>query len=65
MAIDGPNGEIMMIYDLFDDALSLAELQTVALNISSIAVIWRDYVGKDTSVSALPPISSESVHLRA
>lgn len=65
MAIDGPNGEIMLIYDLFDDQLSLTELQTVVLNISSIASIWRDYVKKDSSGSSLPPISSETVHLRA
>jgi hypothetical protein len=65
MAIDGPQGEIMLIYDLFDDQLSLSELQTVVLNISNIAGIWRDYVGKDSSVSSLPPISSETVHLRA
>lgn len=65
MAIDGPQGDVMLIYDLFDDQLSLAELQTVALNITSIAAIWRDYVRKDNSASALPPISSETVHLRA
>lgn len=65
MAIDGPQGEIMLIYDLFDDQLSLAELQTVVLNITSIAGIWRDYVQKESAASALPPISSETVHLRA
>ncbi len=65
MAIDGPQGDIMLIYDLFDDQLSLAELQTVVLNINSIAAIWRDYVRKDNAESSLPPISSETVHLRA
>lgn len=65
MAIDGPNGEVLLIYDLFDDQLSLSELQTVVLNISSIAEIWRDYVKKDNLASSLPPISSETVHLRA
>ena len=65
MAIDGPQGEVLLIYDLFDDHLSLAELQTVVLNLSNIAAIWRDYVRKDAAAPALPPIGSDSVHLRA
>lgn len=65
MAIDGPNGDVILIYDLFDDHLLVADLQTVVLNLVSIASIWRDYVQKDTSAHALPPIGSESVHLRA
>ncbi|MDO8298162.1 type III secretion system chaperone [Lacisediminimonas sp.] len=65
MAIDGPQGEVMLIYDLFDDHLTVAELQTVVLNLTSIASIWRDYVKKDSNASSLPPIGSESVHLRA
>lgn len=65
MAIDGPQGEVMLIYDLFDDHLTVADLQTVVLNLASIAGIWRDYVKKDNSTASLPPIGSESVHLRA
>jgi hypothetical protein len=65
MAIDGPQGEVMMIYDLFDDHLTVADLQTVVLNLTSIAGIWRDYVRKDPRNSSLPPIGNESVHLRA
>lgn len=65
MAIDGPQGEVMLIYDLFDDHLTVTELQTVVLNLCSIANIWRDYVKKDSSLASLPPIGSESVHLRA
>lgn len=65
MAIDGPQGEVILIYDLFDDILSVSDLQTVALNISSIAAIWRDYVKKDETAASLPPLGGESVHLRA
>lgn len=65
MAIDGPQGEVMLIYDLCDDHLTLGELQTVVLNLANIAEIWRDYVGKDSNSASLPPIGSESVHLRA
>ena len=44
MALSGPGGDLVVIYELFAGDLTLGELQTVLTNFVSIAQIWTVYV---------------------
>lgn len=44
MALSGPGGDLVVIYELFSADLTLGELQTVLTNFVSIAQIWTVYV---------------------
>ena len=44
MALAGPGGELILLYELHASDLMLAELQTVISNFSSIAQVWGMYV---------------------
>ena len=44
MALSGPGGDLVVIYELFSTDLTLGELQTVLTNFVSIAQIWTVYV---------------------
>jgi hypothetical protein len=44
IGMDGPQGELTMIYDFFADLLSPSTLRTVVLNLANLARVWRAYV---------------------
>ncbi len=45
MALSGPGGELVLLYELFfTDELNLSGLQTVLTNFASIAQVWNVYV---------------------
>lgn len=44
MALSGPGGELILLYELFSTDLTLNELQTVLSNFVSIAQVWSVYV---------------------
>lgn len=44
MALSGPGGELILLYELFSTDLTLNELQTVLANFVSIAQVWSVYV---------------------
>lgn len=66
MALDGPEGEVFLIYDLFDDQVSVVDLQGVLLNLANIAGIWGEYVTRaEDQARDSGGLSSDAVHLRA
>jgi hypothetical protein len=66
MALSGPGGELVAIYELFSSDLALNELQTVLTNFVSIAQIWSVYVtGEGDQTSMTLPGSMEMLHLGA
>jgi hypothetical protein len=52
MALSGPGGELVLLYELFVADLSLNELQTVLTNFVSIAQVWSVYVTGEGHQSA-------------
>ncbi len=44
MALAGPGGELILVYELHASELALNELQTVLSNFASIAQVWGIYV---------------------
>ncbi len=66
MALAGPNGELMLLYELFCSELNLNELQTVLTNFVNIAQVWSVYVtGEGEEVSATMPGAVDMLHLGA
>ena len=66
MALSGPGGELVLLYELFTTNLNRNELQTVLINFVSIAQVWSVYVtGEgDQSASSLPS-PTDMLHLGA
>ena len=56
MALSGPGGELVLLYELFAGSLTLNEMQTVLTNFVSIAQVWSVYVTgeSDQAAPALP-----------
>lgn len=66
MALSGPGGELVVIYELFSTDLTLNELQTVLTNFVSIAQIWTMYVTGEGGQSGMPvPGSMDMLQLGA
>ncbi len=66
MALSGPGGELVLLYELFAGSITLNELQIVLTNFVSIAQVWSVYVTgeSDQSAPALPS-SLDMLHLGA
>ena len=66
MALSGPGGELVLLYELFATNLNRNELQTVLINFVSIAQVWSVYVtGEgDQSANGLPS-PTDMLHLGA
>jgi hypothetical protein len=64
-ALAGPDGEVSLLFELFADALPLADLRTVLLNFTHLTRLWGAYVKSDASAPVTAPMSSEEMHLRA
>jgi hypothetical protein len=66
MALSGPGGELVLLYELFSGNLTLNELQTVVSNFVSIAQVWSVYVtGDSDQVAPASPSSLDMLHLGA
>jgi hypothetical protein len=66
MALSGPGGELVLLYELFVSHLSLNELQTVLSNFVSIAQVWSVYVtGENDQPVANLPGPVDMLHLGA
>ena len=64
MALSGPGGELVLLYELFAGNLSLNELQTVLTNFVSIAQVWSVYVtGESDQAAPALPSSLDMLHL--
>ena len=44
MALSGPGGELVLLYEMFATSLNLADMQIVLTNFLSIAQVWSVYV---------------------
>jgi hypothetical protein len=44
IGMDGPQGELVLVYDFFANAPSANTLRTVVLNVAELARIWRAYL---------------------
>jgi len=66
MALSGPGGDLVVIYELFSVDLTLGELQTVLTNFVSIAQIWTVYVTGESEQPGMPlPGSMDMLQLGA
>ncbi len=66
MALSGPGGELVLLYELFASNLSLNELQTVLANFVSIAQVWSVYVtGESDQAAPALPSSLDMLNLSA
>ncbi len=66
MALAGPNGELMLLYELFCSELNLNELLTVLSNFVNIAQVWSVYVtGEGEDMGAAMPGAVDMLHLGA
>lgn len=66
MALSGPGGELVLLYELFVADLSLNELQTVLTNFVSIAQVWSVYVtGEGNQLAENLPGAMDMLHLGA
>ena len=66
MALSGPGGELILLYELFGSDLTLNELQTVLTNFVSIAQVWSVYVtGESDQPASKLPGSMEMLQLGA
>ena len=65
MALAGPNGELMLLYEMYIEGLLLNDLQTVLSNFVSIAQVWSVYVSGEEDQIAVMPAPIDMLHLGA
>ncbi len=67
MALSGPGGELILLYELFfTEELNLPGLQTVLTNFASIAQVWTVYVtGESEQPAANLPGAADMLQLGA
>ncbi len=66
MALSGPGGELVLLYELHASGLSLPDLQVVLSNFASIAQVWSVYVtGESENPVAGTPGPMDMLHLGA
>lgn len=66
MALAGPGGELILLYELHASELTLNELQTVLSNFTSIAQVWSVYVmGESEQPVGSIPGPMDMLHLGA
>jgi hypothetical protein len=64
MALSGPGGELVLLYEMHASALSLNELQVVLTNFLSIAQVWSVYVtGESENPVTGAPGAVDMLHL--
>jgi len=66
MALSGPGGELVLLYELFASNLNRNELQTVLINFVSISQVWSVYVtGEGDEPAGQLPSPTDMLHLGA
>ena len=66
MALAGPGGDLMLLYELYVDGLMLNDLQIVISNFSNISHVWSLYVtGESQEVIGNVPGPMDMLHLGA
>lgn len=66
MALSGPGGELVLLYELFASNLNRSELQTVLINFVSISQVWSVYVtGEGEQPVSNLPSPTDMLHLGA
>ncbi len=66
MALAGPGGDLMLLYELYVDQLMLNDLQIVISNFSSISQVWSVYVtGESQELLGNVPGPMDMLHLGA
>lgn len=66
MALAGPGGELILLYELHASELSVNELQVVISNFSSIAQVWSVYVmGEGEQPAGNIPGPMDMLHMGA
>ena len=66
MALSGPGGELVLLYELFASNLNRNELQTVLINFVSISQVWSVYVtGEAEQPASKLPSPTDMLHLGA
>jgi hypothetical protein len=66
MALSGPGGELVLLYELFASNLNRNELQTVLINFVSISQVWSVYVtGEGEQPASNLPSPTDMLHLGA
>lgn len=66
MALSGPGGELVLLYELFAANLTINELQVVLTNFLSIAQVWSVYVtGESENPVTGAPGPMDMLHLGA
>jgi hypothetical protein len=66
MALSGPSGELVLLYELFASNLNRNELQTVLINFVSISQVWSVYVtGEGEQPASNLPSPTDMLHLGA
>jgi hypothetical protein len=66
MALAGPGGDLMLLYELHVDQLMLNDLQIVISNFSSISHVWSVYVtGESHDLAGNAPGPMDMLHLGA
>jgi hypothetical protein len=66
MALAGPGGDLMLLYELYADQLMLNDLQIVISNFSNISHVWSVYVtGESQELVGNTPGPMDMLHLGA
>jgi hypothetical protein len=65
MALAGPNGELMLLYELYMSDLTLNDMQTVLRNFVSIGQVWSVFVAGEEDPAAVLPAPIDMLHLGA
>ncbi|MEO0318490.1 MAG: hypothetical protein RL404_2167 [Pseudomonadota bacterium] len=66
MALSGPGGELVLLYEMFASTLNLSEMQVVLTNFLNIAQVWSVYVtGESENPVGSAPGPMDMLHLSA
>lgn len=61
----GPDGEAMLLFELYTESLLLAELRTVMVNFANLVRVWSAYIQSEVAPEPETPMSGSALDLRA
>ncbi|MDB5838103.1 MAG: hypothetical protein JWQ23_55 [Herminiimonas sp.] len=64
-ALNGPEGELMLLFELHAEQLTVNMLKIVLENFAGLVHVWGTYVKTETGSRPLDALSTDAVHLRA
>ena len=66
MGLAGPDGELMLLYEMFAAGLNINELQTILVNFINISSAWSIYVTDEQPLNIITaPDHMDMLHLGA